>query len=86
MFQSYILSRQATLMGFRLRLSLYVDIPNEEASAQLLVDGRITNVGTPPRIWEVDTPAKAEEWFKRIDLDRLAEVLWLDQKARGGHS
>jgi len=81
MFTSYTLRRAVNLMGFRLLLSLYVGCEHKESSLRLLVDGRITERGTGPRFWEVDTPAKAETYFRSIDLDQIAESLWLDKRA-----
>lgn len=80
MFETYILARSVNLMGFRLKLTLYVDCVHKDGDLRLLVDGMITPTAASPRYWEIDTPAKAETWFRRIDMDGLAERLWLEKQ------
>lgn len=79
-FESYVLRREARLMGFRICLSMYVDCRHKEVDLRLLVDGRITPLGANgPHWWEVDTPEKAADWFRRVDMDLIAERMYLER-------
>ena len=73
-FQTYTRAKSAQLGGRRVTLSLAVDCLRKDVSVLFLVGGRITPLtATLPRFWEVDTPAKAEAFLGRINLDALAE-------------
>lgn len=83
MFDHYTLSRQTVSMGFRLKLTLFVDVTHQEATLMLMVNGLIDKGGNPPHFWEVDSPTKAELWFRRINLDQIGEQMWLEQREAG---
>lgn len=73
MFSSYSLKRQVNLWSIALRVSLFCDAENKEASLTVIVNGRIMpQTWIDPKWWQVDTPAKAEDWFRRIDMDAIA--------------
>ena len=81
MFANYHLKRHVNLFGIRIDLCLYVDCETKEAEFWLKVDGRLREVDwAQPRFSEVETPAKAEELFRKVDFDRLAESLWLERR------
>ncbi|MER9524028.1 hypothetical protein NKI96_10630 [Mesorhizobium sp. M0292] len=70
------------LFGFRLKIGLYVDCERKEAHFSMSVDGRIApKTWNDPRWFEVDSPSKAETWFRGIDMDSIAERLWLEKRA-----
>jgi hypothetical protein len=72
-FTLYTLCREAKINQRHVRLIMNVCCVNKVADCLLLIDGRITPINAnPPRFWEVDTPAKAEAFFNRINLDAFA--------------
>ena len=73
-FTLYVLSKEVIINGRHLRLVMNVCCVNKVADALLLINGRITPMNAnPPKFWEVDTPAKAEAFFNRINLDAFAQ-------------
>lgn len=81
MFAFYQLKRASVLFNMRLQIGLYVDCERKEAHFSMSVDGRIMpKTWNDPRWFEVETPAKAEDWFRRIDMDSIAERLWLEKR------
>jgi hypothetical protein len=81
LFSLYQLKREFHVYGMRLNLSLLVDCERKEADFTLRVDGiiRPTSWGTA-RFEDMDKPEKAEAYFRKIDLDRLAEEIWLERR------
>ena len=75
--------RQANLMGFNVCVSLYVDFERKEGEVTVKRDHVIVPIDfNQPEWWEIDTAEKAAAWFRKIDLDRLAELWWIEDAPR----
>lgn len=73
MFTLYCLRREMNLWNVNVRVSLFCDAEHKEASLGVAINGRLMPQSwADPKWWEVDTPAKAEAWFRRVDLDSIA--------------
>lgn len=72
MFTFWQLRRSANLSGVNVKVSLYCDAENKEASVMICINGRIMPKSwAEPKWWEVDTPEKSKAWFQRIDMDAI---------------
>lgn len=72
MLTQFTCKKRIVMHGTELKIRIMVDLEHKEVDVLFTMNGRIAPLSArPPRLWEVDTPAKLEDFMRRINLEGL---------------